>query len=304
MDNPEWTISQLLKDNKKLVMRMGQLSGWDLDEMFDIEEIALNIIDEDNEWIDDDEDFDRDTLLEYIKDFKDNIAQYAADGEEKTEKELADYIANKWEDTIDDDLLKVVLIKSPVIGYDFDEGGVGKDDPIIEGGMTARQLRWNALFEADSWKDWRSGVKYAEKSDSELRKEAGGVKEDEKKGQKYNIDDEEDEPMDAEDDDDETLVLEWKWKGKTYLLDPDTDHIWDMDYNYIGKRYKIEDDEAEQFMPYREWSVQQYDSDGGIEVEDITYKGKPYYLDPNTQLVYNMDEEQVGKMVKKDIIFD
>lgn len=253
LDNPKLDVDELIADNKTLVMRMGQLSGWDLDEMFDLDEIRINLID-DNNWVDFDDpdnDFTRDMILEYISDFKNEIAEYAEDGEAKTQKELAEKIANEWEEILDDDLLKVVLVKSGVIGYDFDEGEVGKDDPIIEGGMTGRQLRWNALLQARNWGDWSDAVEYTARSDTSLFREAKKSKKP-----KYNIDDEDFfEP--GPDEDGEIAVIEWKWQGKEYLVDPDRDHVWNMDQDYIGKRYKIEDDEMEGFMPFAMWEEQQ-----------------------------------------------
>jgi len=36
-------------------------------------------------------------------------------------------------------------------------------------------------------------------------------------------------------DDDEVAVVEYKYKGTTYLLDPDSNKIYNMDQEFVGK---------------------------------------------------------------------
>lgn len=310
LDNPEWSVNEIVADNKKLVMRMGQLAEWDLDIMFDLDEIERNIID-DNNWIDfedPDNNFTRNDILEYIRDFKNDIVEYAEDGEEKTQQQLANKIANEWEEILDDDLLKVILVKT---GYHVQDEGLDKGDPIIDGAMTTRELQWYQLQDSWNWDDWRKGIersKLTEKDfieererDAKKRKEERDNKGKNKTSTKYNIDIDEDEPKealadeDADDEDNELLVEEWTWKGDKYLFDPVSEHVWyppigDDDPIHLGKRYKIDNDEKEQLMAMDMYEQIKADK-ANDEYDETDVIG-------NMALVYDgifEDEEEDGK---------
>ena len=150
LENSNLSIFDLLKQNEFIIMRVGELSNWDLDTMFNMHQIKnlMHFIDFDIQ------DYSEDELLETIDEFKDSVREYYRQQIDKCIIvdifDMAIQIDETWNETLPDELLAVILARA-MLNLEKKESRLLM---LEEGEAENREEIWRMVNDTQSFEDF------------------------------------------------------------------------------------------------------------------------------------------------------
>lgn len=155
LENEDYEVHELVSGDYQLEMRVGELLEWDLDKIFE----KSNVIEDYIDW--NKQSFTKEDFQDYVEDFIDEMWQWAEE-DERTDWETAEYMQELWNKTLDDDLLKIILVHVMLDNWEKEnkELRLKKND-------RERMAQWEDLTQTKTIEEFHNVLKKLKKMDDD-----------------------------------------------------------------------------------------------------------------------------------------